>query len=401
MLRIMLICESYPPAMGGVATSAKRISMHLARLGLDVVLATFDGTKPLDVSDYCLEETDEGVQVCRFGPFFLKNIDPRATQMSEKHRAMLRRRIFNQMAALCKSRPPDLIFSMYLLNAGFMAALLANALGCPHIAGVRGNDVGRNIFDIERFGVISWTLHQSLKIACVNEHLRSRLLIAFPELRERVVIVPNGVLTPTIETEPGARASLLANTGWAPDVFVVAFVGTLREKKGIVSMLEAVESLPESTDLRLILIGPPLSGVEQHLAGQRLNRLIESHRVHLTGQLPREEVGQWLDGADGVLMPSVDDGMANGLLEGMARGKCPVASVVFRDLLQNGENGVVLPDTSPQAIAFALSELSRDRVRAARLGVAARETVLRNHTPEEEARRYMDLFLNTVAEIDS
>jgi len=87
-----------------------------------------------------------------------------------------------------------LYYHFYLLNAGYLALFASRELSIPFIAGVRGNDIGRNIFHTQRFGVIQSVIHGADKIVCVNEHLKRRMLVAFPEAISKTSIIPNSIM---------------------------------------------------------------------------------------------------------------------------------------------------------------------------------------------------------------
>ncbi|MBK6877782.1 MAG: glycosyltransferase [Ignavibacteria bacterium] len=83
--------------------------------------------------------------------------------------------------------------------------------------------------------------------------------------------------------------------------------------------------------------------MEAKLCGTLWNKLKANNTIYATGHIPRMDVNDWMIGGDIVVMPSLDDGMANGLLEGMALGLCPVVSDVFSDVVQQNENGLIVP----------------------------------------------------------
>jgi glycosyltransferase involved in cell wall biosynthesis len=391
MTRLLLLAEHYPPTMGGVATSAQRISQAIRAQGVAIDAFTFDYTRPLDVEDYSVEEYDDGLRVRRVGPFFLKNSDPRAAQLSEKHRAILRRRAFNTLLKIATEGRYDAVLSLYLLNAGFIAGLLANALGVPHLAGVRGNDIGRNIFDVQRLGVVQWVLEHAARIVCVNGHLRDRTLIAFPQHRHKTTVISNSVRSAAVSDAGCARAALMARTGWSRDDTVFVFIGTPREKKGIVPLLRAFAMLSEHAPARLLIVGPSLSGTEVHLVKEEWDALQASGRLHVSGLLSRQDVPAAATAGDVIVMPSLDDGMANGLLEGMSLGLCPLVSRIFADVLEGADCGVMIDDVSESALVEAIMAMSTDRSALRAQGQRAREHVLANYLPSHEGQRYADL----------
>lgn len=388
-MRIQIVAENYPPASGGVATSAQRIAENLVALGNSVTVYTFDGSRPLEGPDYCVDVlVQRDFAVYRFGPFFLRH--PDSGLLSEKHRAMLRRRVFNAMLSSASTSRPDVVLSLYALNSGYLGQLLANALGVPAVAGIRGNDIGLNIFHVERFGVVQWVVSSASRIVTVNDHLRTRLLTAFPYAESKVTVIPNGVYD-RFELA-GSKATL----PWDSDSLVIAFVGTLREKKGIVWLLKALTMPDMDRRIKLLVIGPDLGNLERRLCGSEWTRLIEEGRCHVTGQIAREEVASWIAAADAIIMPSLDDGMANGVLEGMVMGKCPIVTEVLSDAVGGQHAGCIVPYGDTTSLRSALDRLLNDRGRLALLGERAREHVLEHHRPEAEAARYIEVLMASI-----
>jgi glycosyltransferase involved in cell wall biosynthesis len=398
-MRIALVAEHYPPTSGGVATSAQRVARELVKLGANVQLFCFDNSKPVTADDYVIEEVDQGVRVARIGPFFLKRSDLGNASLPEKVKAMFRRRALAQMARIVEHEKSQVVLSFYLLQAGFLAQFLARQMALPCIAGVRGNDIGLNIFHVERFGVIQWVVNSADRIVCVNEHLQRKLLLAFPEVRSKSSVIENGVhVSDVVPSKPQARSNLLRATGWSEQDLIVTFIGTLREKKGIVTLLKAVEHQPPHSAVRLLVIGPEIGNVETRLCGDLWNLLKREGRLHVTGWVNRTEVASWAAGADVVVMPSLDDGMANGLLEGMALGLCPVASDIFREVVQHGQSGVIVKRGDVLDLSQSFSLLAGDRCSAESMGARACRDVKAQRDPRNEALAYLDLLQRTVTE---
>src|SRR3989304_5060025 len=95
-----------------------------------------------------------------------------------------------------------------------------------------------------------------------------------------------------------------------------------------------------------------------------------------------------------VVNPSPVEGIGNITLEAMACGRCVVrtASRYGEFAIRDGENGLTFPRGDPRALADRIRRTIEDPALAARLGIAARETVLRSFTVDAEARAYSDLF---------
>ena len=93
------------------------------------------------------------------------------------------------------------------------------------------------------------------------------------------------------------------------------------------------------------------------------------------------------------------EGMPLALLEGMAAGCAVVGSAVpgVREVLRDGEDGLLVPEADPVALADALERLLRDPDDAARMASNARAAALDRHGRELMNQRYEDLFLALAA----
>lgn len=398
-MKIALVAEGYPPMSGGVATSARRVSQELAALGHDVTVLTFDNTHDVLVPDLCISEQDNGVTVLHIGPFFLKNdkISPKIGMLTEKHKAMLRRRAFNQMLRILEKDCPDILLSFYLLNAGFMAQMLGNALDVPVVAGVRGNDIGRNIFDCERFSVIHWTVSHAAAVACVNHHLMRRLTIAFPEIKEKALVTKNGIDASIYDGmsthRVDNRARLIRRMGWNDSDLILNFAGSLREKKGVITLLRALRRVnAERKHIRLMVTGPELGKAEYLMVGDIWDELKRDNIVRLSGQISRSAVPELISACDVACYPSNEDGMANGLLEAMAMGLPSIVTTIFDDVVTDGVEGLVIPYDDEDALVDAMERAYRERDVLNAMGDRAYQTIRRDFTAKAEAETYIALF---------
>lgn len=396
-IRVLFISEAYPPTSGGVATSARRVARNLTRCGCKVLVLTFDGSRPLTDDDYLVGENDEGVEIQRIGPFFLKQPSVEAERLSEKIRAVFRRRAFDQMEQLAKNFQPAIVLSFYVVNAGFLATYVARSLGLPHVVGVRGNDIGRNIFSIDRLAAVRLVIEGSAHVVCVNEHLRRRMLLAFPDVSKRASVIMNSVEMPCGLPSQRSRNYLSDKLDWPVSDPVAVFIGTPREKKGITLLLHAVEIARNQVPLRLLIVGPGLGGVERRQCGERWERLAASKILHATGQISRTDALRIAAEGDIVVMPSIEDGLANGLLEGMALGLCPVVSDLFADVVPDGEAGWVAMRNNATKFAEALVKAVNALGERSRYTAAAQARIAEHHMPTREAEAYIRLFTSLIA----
>lgn len=393
-MKIALISEHYPPSSGGVATSTQRISRALVKHNVDVQVLSFDHSRPIEGDDYIVREEDEGVSVAKIGPFFLKHKKYPVDHISEKIRASFRRRAFGQMINILEkmNTKADIVLSLYLLNAGYLGLFVARYFDLPFVAGVRGNDIGRNIFHVERFGVINWVIEGANKIVCVNSHLLNRMLLAFPNVKHKSVIINNAVsqVKPNLNKKD-ARDKVLQKCGWYNGDLVLAFIGTLREKKGVVTLLKALDRLKEKIDVKLLIIGPEIGSVEKHMVGDIWENLKSIGSIYVTGQISREKVKDLAIGCDLVVMPSLDDGLANGLLEGMSVGLCPIVSNVFTDVVMPGKNGYIFTAGDCDSLCECIYNASKNKNKILQMGLCAKADSTK-YNVDKESSAYISLF---------
>jgi glycosyltransferase involved in cell wall biosynthesis len=170
-----------------------------------------------------------------------------------------------------------------------------------------------------------------------------------------------------------------------PERPVAIFVGVLERTKNIDGLVEAWRlAAPRVPEATLRLVG---RGRETALVEGLLSELPEQTRW--TPSLTNPEVADALDGATTLVLPSRSEGLARVALEAFARGRgvigCRAAGV--RDLIEDGENGLLVHAGDPPELAGALVRVLLNRSLAERLGAEARrraEGLI--STPEEYAR---------------
>ncbi len=177
----------------------------------------------------------------------------------------------------------------------------------------------------------------------------------------------------------------LAPVAPLPDEPVALFVGVLERYKNVDGLLEAWRlaqpRVPEA-QLRIVGVG-------------RLAPLVEAAEVAWTPELSAEGVAEALDGASVLVLPSRSEGMGRIIVEALLRGRPVLATAVggIRDLVRDGENGVLVDSTEPEPLAEALVATLSDPALLARLAAAARPSVEPLlATPEEYAARLRRLI---------
>jgi glycosyltransferase involved in cell wall biosynthesis len=176
---------------------------------------------------------------------------------------------------------------------------------------------------------------------------------------------------------------------------VLLFVGRLDPQKAPFRLLEAVRDLwPAHLDLHVLLVGQgPLEAklhawVRQHEAGDR---------VHFAGR--REDVPELMAAATCFVLTSRWEGMPNVVLEAMAAGLPIVATGAegVRELLGDGEFGVVVPRDSTTELTKAIAWVLANSDQAGKTAMSAQDVVHKNFTCSFVVQEFDALYCRLLA----
>ncbi|MEA2223979.1 MAG: phosphatidyl-myo-inositol alpha-mannosyltransferase, partial [Solirubrobacteraceae bacterium] len=188
----------------------------------------------------------------------------------------------------------------------------------------------------------------------------------------RYAIVPNGV-----ELDPSARAHATAEEG-AP--LRIVFVGQAVERKGLPVLLRAFEALREHIPSTLHVVGVD--------AEQLAPLMLDGRDVVAHGKCSDAEKLRVLADADVLCAPSVGgESFGTVLTEAFALGTPVVASDIagYRDVVQHGVNGLLVPRGDATALAEVLRDLALDPGRRGALADAASASAPRYAWPRVAA----------------
>jgi glycosyltransferase involved in cell wall biosynthesis len=260
------------------------------------------------------------------------------------------------IANLCKSRQIDIIHAH--LQKAFFASLLATYL-CPSrlILHEHGPIFRRGTGCIYR-GFLRVLGARADVLLANSEAAQSVLQRTLRVAEVPVVVVPNFIDLAQFDPDRYERDSIRASLGLDKDKFVVGFVGRLDRAKGADLLVQAAAALQKDGDVfRFLLVGDgPQRG---HLAHQ-IHHLGLDRSVILAGL--REDPAAIMPAFDAGVVPSRREAFGIAALE-MMRMKVPViASPVggLPELVRDDRTGVLLPESSPEAIAQAIRKLRED-----------------------------------------
>lgn len=176
------------------------------------------------------------------------------------------------------------------------------------------------------------------------------------------------------------------------DVLRLIFLGRFHESKGLDEIKNAVVLLKQkSVPFTLTVFG---SGPEEASFCDFLQQEL-GDSFAFGGVVSGRSKWDALNTADVFLLPSRHgEGLPMAMLEAMAVGLCVVVTDLasITSVVQDGNNGVIVPKQNAAALAGALESLVSDSKHRERLASKAKHTVLKNYSADEYRDRVADLY---------
>ncbi len=408
-MKIALLSEKYTPDLGGLAISTGRLGHLLDSAGCKT--RVFSPTSNLPASEKQTLPVG-GVSVTRFGAH--KRMDDTLVDW------------FELIVEEHKREPFDLIHAYFLPMAGFVGAYVGKYLNIPSVVSIRGNDIERAAFDPSKFSHVMYAL-QNAGAVTTNASVLAKKAKAF--IDREIHVIPNGIDTERFK--PMERNELLAGAiglrnvilSRSPDpersegegaaknpprkpedsspppkaqsdiIPVIGFVGELREKKGLATLLPACAQLAKRRHVSLLIVGEIREGEDKKFFDE-FRSANPQLPIIVTGHVPHNDLPAYYSLMDVFVHPSLRDGMPNAVLEAMACGKTVIATPVggVVDVIQDGVNGYFVNVNDAGGLAEKMAEALSQPGKREAVGRSAREAVLHQFTLEKELQANLKIY---------
>ena len=236
------------------------------------------------------------------------------------------------------------------------------------------------------------------RILCVDTRIRDYVASSFDVEAGRLSVIPNAVDTDafSLKTDDQRKESRKA-LGLPSDSFIILCPRRLVAKNGVSYCVKSIPLLSNKGHKVLLLLvgdGPERKAVEGIVKSNRL-----AGTVFLAGSVPHDRMPAYYAAADAVVIPSVlsagvEEATSLSMLEGMSSAKPVVVTDVggLKETVRDHSTGLIVRQADPAAIAGAVEELIKDKQLGARLGTAAREFVVRNHSYTAHAKHVLEEY---------
>ncbi len=281
--------------------------------------------------------------------------------------------------------PIHVIHAHAALPCGAAAALLSRRTGIPFVVTIHGLDVFNSCF--QKGIAAGWRRKASVnvyasarKVICVSGKVQ-QLLTDGMDVPVGSEVLYNGT-DPSVFT-PGRVQEQ------APTILVV---GNLLAGKGHELVLKALARVKDShPGLQCRIIG---EGADRDRFANLARSLGISDRVHFLGRRSRSEVAEAMRNCTVFALPSRYEGLGCVYLEAMASGKPVIAcrGQGIDEIIQHGGNGWLIPVDGLVELVQGLQDLLSNNELRARIGQAARQTILDKLTLTHQAQSLLRIY---------
>jgi len=176
---------------------------------------------------------------------------------------------------------------------------------------------------------------------------------------------------------------LLKESGIDETKPVVLMIARVLRDKGVLEYIEAAERLKERANF--LYVG-------DYDRGNKSSLRPEWGAVRALGF--RENVAEWIALSDLVVLPSYREGVPRTLLEAAAMGKAIVTTDVpgCREVVRQGENGLLVPARDAEALSEAVASLLDDPEARRRMGKRSREIAVEEFAVDHVVEQYLKIY---------
>ncbi|MEZ9922576.1 glycosyltransferase [Vibrio breoganii] len=243
--------------------------------------------------------------------------------------------------------------------------------------------------NVSRFDPSSYLvmLHPRLnKIICVAKAIEKDLHQYLWGDKSRATTVYKGHDQSWYQSNPASLEELSLNK----DSFKLSMVANLRPRKGLDVFMDALSILPKDLNLDVLLVG---ADPKNPKIQEMLERSTISSRVHALGY--REDAPEVAAASDVIILPTTKrEGLCRAVLEANSYGVPAIVSDTGgnAELVSDGQTGIVVPPSDPEALATAIMKLYKDRNLCSEYGIKSKQRTIEKFNVRQGVERTLEIY---------
>ena len=360
-MKVLFFNYEYPPLGGGAANATfcilKEFS-EMADLEVDLITSSVN-------NEYATEKIGDNITIYKVP--IGKNSKNLHFQ-SQKDLVVYAWKAFLLANKLLKKNKYDLTHSFFSVPCGALSLWFKLTKKIPYVVSLRGSDVPGYS---ERFKFIYTILKPLIKFiwkksdAVVSNSQGLRDLALETSQHQAVDIIYNGIDLDDFCPKESMRPR---------DKFIITIGATrITARKGTNYLIQALSLLTSKyPNLLLRILG---DGDEKSNLIELTKQLKLENFVQFLGRIPREETAPYYQEASLFVLPSLNEGMSNAMLEALASGLPILATETggTEELVENGVNGFIIKMKDPKDLAQKIELILKDDDLRVQMGIASRK----------------------------
>lgn len=381
-MRILFFNYEFPPLGGGAGNASYYLLREYAKIpGVEV--------------DFVTASLDEQLHRENFGDNIIVHRLPIGKNEENIHfqtkKEMLKYswESYKYGRRLARERKYDLTHSFFTVPCGFVSMLLSWEFKLPYIISLRGSDVPGYS---ERFGllykfitpIIKLIWKQAYFVVANSEGLRQLALQSAPQ--KEIGVILNGI---NIEEFFPDHSKV------NPDQFQIVCISRVTPRKGIRFLVQAFKILASRyAQIRMIIAG---EGNELESLRQLVQGLGIEDKVVFLGAVPHDKVLEHYQKANVFVLPSLNEGMSNTMLEALACGLPIVATDTggTKEMVRDGQNGLIVKMKDSHDLVEKIEKIMLDQQLEKKMGATSR-LMAEQLSWGKVAGQYVDLYEKTI-----
>lgn len=293
----------------------------------------------------------------------------------------------------CRKQKPDIIHSHWSFPTGVIAHKMSKFFKIKYIITIHGGELPF----LKKFSFIRNSAVRALndsEIVCANSTYSKNELIKLGVKDNKIItlnVPPNFVAHSSDHQTLESIRKKFADTSTK----IILFCGRIVERKGVEYLIRAIKEI-KNQNVHLIIAG---GGDLVDSLKDLTNSLDLKEKITFFGRATDKELGQLHDISDVFVCPSIIDSKGTteylGLVipEAMESGLPVIASSVggIVDIIKNEENGLLVPQKDPTAIAKAIELIFSNNDLREKIIENSKKTVI-EFSPSTIAQQYYDIF---------
>lgn len=354
-MKLCIVSEGYPSINGDDFVFVEQLCMELSRQGHEItVIAPQSLTKIFyrgnKLVPFKRTEIKDGANVTVYSPLYisLSNLTGKIKLLG-KLKSIAIEKVIKSF-----SFNPDVIYC-HSWNRGYEVFEMAKKMSVPLFVATGESEIRGNL-NIKKKS--DFTSYVKGVISVSNKNLRESNEKGFLKNQIPYAVVPNAVNNNLFKKLSKQECRKMLNI--PPDAFIVIFVGCFIYRKGADRVSAAISKLNDP-DIKSIFIGKALT--------KKSAVMPTCDGILHKGPVNHEDIPYYLNASDVFVLPSLNEGSCNAIVEAMACGLPIISSDkdFNRDILDD-TNSILIDPLNVDEIANAIKTLKSDKVLRDKMG---------------------------------